>query len=136
MRECDGCTACCEGWWHANIRDHEMYRGRPCFFKKGGGCSIYEDRPDDPCRRFNCAWKTDESIPFWMKPNESKVGLQWMDKDGHRWLRVEEHGKTLDVKVLNWLLHYHIETRSNIQYTIDGGWNWLGDEAFCKYMSE
>ena len=56
-RNCGMCTACCDGWLTANIRGHEMRVGVPCHFRGEGGCTIYQDRPVDPCRGFHCAWR-------------------------------------------------------------------------------
>lgn len=71
-RTCGTCTKCCEGAVHGSVFGHVFFKGSPCrYCVVGSGCSVYEDRPDDPCRTFNCAWITDDSIPEWMKPNIS-----------------------------------------------------------------
>ncbi|MDX1460139.1 MAG: hypothetical protein R3348_03710 [Xanthomonadales bacterium] len=33
-----------------------MSFGKPCQYCSDSGCAIYEFRPRDPCRRFECAW--------------------------------------------------------------------------------
>lgn len=62
-RSCGECTACCDGWLAGTIKGHDMKPGTPCHFMREGSCSIYEDRPQSPCRDFNCAWVLDGS-PF------------------------------------------------------------------------
>ena len=54
MRHCGGCTACCEGWLRAE--DLDMRPGKACKHKTSGGCAIYSDRPEDPCKTFRCGW--------------------------------------------------------------------------------
>lgn len=54
MRQCGGCTACCEGWLRAKNLD--MRPGKACRHRSPNGCAIYPDRPDDPCKKFQCGW--------------------------------------------------------------------------------
>jgi len=69
MRECGDCTACCEGWLPDKALD--MYAGKPCKHRTQGGCSIYSERPENPCKTFRCAW-LDEEATF---PNEMRPDL-------------------------------------------------------------
>jgi hypothetical protein len=55
-RQCGECTACCDGWVAGVIEGHEMKPGTPCHFRGDGCCSIYERRPQYPCRDFVCGW--------------------------------------------------------------------------------
>jgi hypothetical protein len=55
-RECGTCTACCDGWVEGTIYGHEMKPGVPCHFRGEGCCTIYERRPQEPCRSFVCGW--------------------------------------------------------------------------------
>src|SRR3954468_16744056 len=61
-RECGTCTACCDGWVEGTIRGHEMKQGVPCHFRGEGCCTIYDERPPDPCRRFICGWLAPGSL--------------------------------------------------------------------------
>jgi hypothetical protein len=36
---------------------------RPCHFRGVGGCTIYEERPADPCRGFVCGWLQRKPVP-------------------------------------------------------------------------
>ena len=76
MRECGECTACCEGWVEDRLEVAgqviEMYPSKPCDHCTGSGCAIYEDRPEDPCRIFNCVWLQNEAeFPEDMRPDRS-----------------------------------------------------------------
>lgn len=53
-RNCQPCTACCEGWLAS--KNIDMTIGHPCKHCSNGGCDIYDKRPVDPCRTFRCAW--------------------------------------------------------------------------------
>lgn len=73
-RSCGTCTKCCDGWLSATIYGQEVNIGSPCRFAQGGkGCSIYQDRPVDPCVKFECLWLQDETVPDWIKPEEAGV---------------------------------------------------------------
>ena len=54
MRQCGECTACCEGW--VSAKELDMWAGQACKHRTESGCGIYEDRPQDPCRTFQCGW--------------------------------------------------------------------------------
>jgi len=54
VRKCSECTACCEGWLRAEELD--MRPGKACQHRVSGGCAIYPERPDDPCKTFRCGW--------------------------------------------------------------------------------
>ena len=73
-RECQPCTACCDGWVQMVICGVPVYPGRPCQHSTGNGCNDYVNRPKDPCVNFNCGWIVEDSpLPDWMKPNNGKV---------------------------------------------------------------
>ena len=71
-RSCGSCTKCCEGWAYGNIYGQELKPGTPCrFVEAGSGCSIYKNRPVEPCVVFKCAWLEDPEVPDWVKPERS-----------------------------------------------------------------
>ena len=48
--------------------------GSPCGNCVGAGCRIYQTRPLDPCRTFNCAWRAEGSVlAEWMRPDQCKA---------------------------------------------------------------
>ena len=72
-RNCDDCTACCDGRLLLDIFD-KKYVGEPCHFvEPGKGCKIYKHRPKNPCQAFECGWLKDKTFkyPGWLKPNKS-----------------------------------------------------------------
>ena len=54
MRICGECTACCDGWL---VNESMGLRpGNACSHCSVKGCQIYDDRPEEPCQVFDCAW--------------------------------------------------------------------------------
>ena len=53
VRECGGCTACCEV---LDIPRLAKPAGVRCHNLTDQGCGIYDRRPMTPCRDFACAW--------------------------------------------------------------------------------
>ena len=77
-RKCDGCTLCCEGWLAIDSNGIQASLNRPCVnLSCNVGCSIYSQRPTEPCRNFKCLWLTDEhNMASEMKPSITKVVVQ------------------------------------------------------------
>jgi len=115
MRECGDCTACCEGWLPDESLD--MYAGQPCKHRIQGGCSIYSDRPENPCKTFRCAWLDEEAtFPEEMRPDlcgaivlKARYWREWnvmratpvgtqIPSETLEWLRV--HTQKLDVPLI------------------------------------
>ncbi len=70
-KTCQPCTACCDGWVQINVQGLEAYPGKPCPHSTGSGCDDYENRPVDPCRKFECAWVKEGSVlPDDFRPSE------------------------------------------------------------------
>ena len=136
-RSCDACTSCCEGWLSANIKGHEMYPGRPCFYLAENKCTDYEDRPAT-CKSYNCAWKLEPDVfPEWMRPDLSGVIISRivlpMKLDLVHYEVAEAKGK-LDVKTLNWLIQWALDRGHNLFYQIDGKHHSVGSPIFRQSM--
>ena len=135
-RECDGCTKCCEGWATGEAHGHKFYPGRKCFFVGERGCTIYKDRPREPCVNFKCQWLINNDIPEWMKPNLVNVILVEENKNNIKYITVKEAGSPLDSSVLSWLFQEYLSGRiSNIRYELNGGWNFIGTPDFINLMT-
>ena len=135
-RECDGCTACCDGWLVGEIYKKPFYPGCKCHFVTNSGCSIYKKRPNDPCKTFKCEWLVNEDIPSWMKPNLSNTIITYKtSKLGIKYMNVIECGIKLDSSVLSWLIKYCLNKNINLFYKISGGNNYIGSNDFIKEMS-
>lgn len=136
-RECGSCTECCR-WLIGNVYGKEYYPGRPCHFVGDGGCSIYENRPEVPCKAFYCEWIQNLDFPEWMKPTNSKVILRFLSwgKDSKNiFLEARECGEKIDPNALNFLFSYHMRTNIPIKIQIDGGWNFYGPIEFLNYFN-
>lgn len=105
-RECQPCTACCDGWVSMAIGEAEVYPGHPCPHSTGEGCDDYANRPIDPCRNFNCGWIVPDSpLPDWLKLSNAKVIVIFAKI---RWQGVPVDvavpvGKRIPPRALHWL---------------------------------
>lgn len=104
---------------------------------KPGGCSIYADRPEDPCKKFTCVWLSEDFLPAWFRPDQSKVLVTWdfwgPNRD-LRYLKVTERGVKIDSVALNLLYMYHVQTRIPLTVQVDRGWNHYGPYEFVEEM--
>ena len=83
-RECGECTACCQGWAKGEIRGHRMFPGQHCHFLTQGACTIYEERPQSPCRNFVCGWlRVGSPLPEDFRPDRIgviAVPMRWRER--------------------------------------------------------
>lgn len=134
-RSCDGCTACCQGKLSGQVYGIPFHAGRPCHFVGNSGCSIYEKRPDSPCKLYSCAWLNDKILPEWMKPNRSGVLItqrEYIRSGGVKspYWDVTELEAKIDSVVLNWLLSFHVKTQLPMRIQVDRGFHFYGPEDF------
>lgn len=136
-RSCAGCTGCCDGWLKGSAHGYDFWPGRPCHFVTETGCSIYENRPENPCKSYNCLWRTNTSVPEWMKPSECGVVLTEKTIDGIPYIEATELGIKMDSSVLTWIFtKYADDTFKNIKFQVGGGWNWMGSREFVDAISK
>ncbi len=134
-RSCDGCTKCCEGWLTANIKGEDMYPGKPCqFVDIGVGCTIYKDRPKEPCKNFVCMWKAVDEVPLEFKPSECNVILVRHEIEGIPYLNAVEAGELMNPLVLSWFVSYCVARKINAHWTVDGKAFWMGIDPFNNAM--
>jgi len=126
-RECQPCTACCDGWVQMLIGDVAVYPGCPCPHSTGSGCDDYENRPTDPCVNFNCGWVIQGSpLPEWMKPDKGKV-IVIFDKVSWNGFPVDlavPVGKRIPPRSLKYLKRLSEDKRRPLIYTeqiVEGG---------------
>lgn len=136
IRQCDGCTVCCEGWLLGEVYGKKFYPGSPCHFKGEKCCSIYEDRPDYPCKKYKCEWLRNPDIPEWMKPNLSKVLItkKYNKEKGNEFLFVKEMGEKIDSTVLNWLFQYFLKKEISILIEVNGWEYYYESNQSKKYF--
>lgn len=144
-RICGDCTACCEGWFKPNIGEgwferespnhppqpaeiygHQIKPGLGCHFKSSH-CTIYENRPNHPCKTYECAWlkNKNNSIPEWLKPNISKVIITERQREQPSgtpivFWDVTECGEQIISSHLNWILIFCEKNDIPVKYRIDG----------------
>lgn len=138
-RQCSGCTACCEGHLHGHAHGHKFFNGRPCHFMNHDGCSIYQDRPIDPCVTYRCAWlmDTQKLLPEWMKPSESGVIISertWGPDKKPYW-EMLEMGKPIKSSVLIWFMLYHTQSNIAMSIQVERGWYYFGPPDFVQFMT-
>lgn len=140
-RECGSCTECCQGWLVGKVHEHNFYPGKPCHYVCEEGCSIYEDRPERPCRSFECEWLVNDNIPEWMRPDRCKVILICQDweyegeSQGPYLLSVEA-GQKIDSKVLAWLFEVHLNDNIPMKIEVSGGHRWYGNKKFLEFSEK
>ncbi len=105
-RQCQPCTACCDGWVRITVKGFEARPGHPCPFSTGSGCADYPNRPEIPCRRFQCGWVQQGSpLPEWMRPDRARVMVLPAQGDWQG-LPVDlavPVGRRIPPRALNWL---------------------------------
>jgi len=119
-RTCQSCTACCDGWVQMVIGGVPVYPGHPCPHSTGCCCDDYENRPEDPCRRFECGWVARGSpLPIWMKPNRGKV-IVFFNKTSWAGLPVDlavPVGKRIPQRSLSYLKEFSRRNNRPLIYT-------------------
>lgn len=129
-RSCGSCHKCCEGWLEATIYDKKMHPGRPCFFLEKGeqGCTIYADRPENPCITYSCSWLEEPDVfPSWLKPNLTNaiITKKKIDDTELTYYEVSEAGSKMDSSVLHWIFMWALRTQTSIMYQIEGKFHTL-----------
>jgi len=142
-RSCGTCTKCCEGYLLATVGDIDLFPGKPCHFVEiNSGCSVYEDRPEDPCRVFKCEWLTQPLIPEWLKPNLSNVIFVSYDPNpdypldnikAYGYTALVEAGGKLTAQTLSWAIAHYTFNGFNLYWEYDHGTGGaIGSEDFLK----
>jgi len=113
-RACNGCTKCCE-WLSAEAYGFKFGNGLACTFLKDHGCGIYECRPNG-CKAFQCHWKTESTIPEWLKPDQVNVIMAEERLSRFTYISVVYAGKP-DKRVFDWMSE---QSRLGVNFLI---WN-------------
>ena len=89
------------------IRGHEMKPGVPCHFRGAVGCTIYDERPEQPCRSFFCAWRLEGNpFPDAFRPDRLGVivlAMRWRDRRAYYLVPA---GREPDAALLEWMREY------------------------------
>jgi SEC-C motif-containing protein len=137
VRACGECTACCDGWVAGVIEGHEMKPGTPCFFRGEGCCTIYERRPQHPCRNFVCGWlQTGSPFPDDWRPDQLGVMVITMKWRGREAYVLRSTSRDPDEKLLEWMREFSLRTGRPFFYEIAGERFGFGPAEFQREMSE
>jgi hypothetical protein len=138
-RQCGTCTACCDGWLRITVQGHAVHPGKPCPFSSGHNCTIYETRPQDPCRAFICGWLAHNSpLPDWMRPDRAGLILlpanfTWRGLPVDVAVPVGERPKQ---KALDWLKAFATAKGRPLLYRIGEDWYAFGPPDFQTEMRD
>jgi hypothetical protein len=138
-RACGTCTACCDGWLKIEVYGHKVDRGQPCPFSSGHDCTIYDRRPQVPCREFECAWRLRNSpLPEWMRPDKADTivlasNFVWRGVPVDVAVPIGERPKR---KALEWLKAFATARQRLLLFAIAGDWYAFGPPAFQTEMHE
>lgn len=137
QRQCGSCTACCDGWLASTIYGHDMKPGQPCHFVQAGGCSIYERRPDSPCREFACTWVVPDSpLPDSFKPDQLGIIIIAIKWRGQQAYRLCSAGRDPDPALLAWMANFSRHTGRPFFYEEAGETLGYGSPAFQQELLE
>lgn len=147
-RQCQPCTACCDGWVRMTIHGQDVYPGKPCVHSTGAGCNDYTNRPVDPCVKFACGWVIPQSpLPDWMQPNHSRTMVLF---EQYRWRGIPVDlavpvGRRIPGRALDWLknfcsrhgrlLIYTEQIKENGQYSREQNYLAFGPQVFLQEVA-
>jgi hypothetical protein len=131
-KSCEGCTKCCEGYLTAEVNGVQIGGDGCSLVVKGVGCSVYETRPQDPCRSFECFWKASNIMPMEFKPSEVGVIISTPQIDGIPYLHLVEAGNKVPAEVLSWFLEWVFKNQLNAEWQIGDTWHVFGSRDFLK----
>jgi hypothetical protein len=135
-RQCGECTACCDGWVSGVIEGHEMKPGTPCFFRGDHCCTIYERRPQHPCRSFVCGWlQPDSPFPEGFRPDKLGVIVIPMKWRGREAYVLRSAGRDPDDRLIEWMQQFSLRTQRPFFYEIAGERFGFGPPEFQQEMA-
>ena len=136
-RSCGTCTKCCEGHLASMINGQPMYPGKPCYLLEiGKGCSDYDNRPEKPCRVFNCEWLINPEVPENLKPEKSGVIISWQKIDGIRFLKMTKAPNEPNTDSTTWFIQYILRNGINGAWDSDTKKYWVGSPEFMAAMNK
>lgn len=110
-----------------------MRPGTPCHFRGVGGCTIYADRPADPCRGFICGWLRDGS-PFPESFRPDRLGVIILAKPWRNRVAyvLVSAGREPDADLLEWMRQLSIATGTPFLFHPEGRPRGYGSAEFQK----
>jgi hypothetical protein len=136
-RSCDGCTKCCDGTLNTEVFDQRLYPGSPCkYVAFDVGCTVHEERPEYPCRIFQCQWIEDDSLPAWIKPSISGVIIMTKEVDGIPFVQMTSGIHPPTVETLSWFFTWAKSKYENVYWTLGTAFYYLGSQEFCDAIAK
>jgi hypothetical protein len=114
-----------------------MRPGQHCHFLLEGACSIYEERPQSPCRNFVCGWLAAGShFPDGFRPDQAGViivPMRWRDRPAYVLLSA---GNDPGPDMLAWMRQHAQATGSPFFYAENGERTGYGPPEFLLEMQQ
>jgi len=113
-----------------------MFAGQPCHFLGDGACTIYEERPQSPCRNFVCGWLMPGSaLPESFRPHRVGVivvPLLWRARPAYVLLSA---GRDPGDELLLWMRNYSQASGHPFFFQRSGERFGFGPHEFLAEMS-
>jgi hypothetical protein len=136
MRNCEGCTKCCEGTLSGTVKEITFYKGKPCHLCiTNKGCADYANRPEQQCVNFKCEWLKNINLPEWFKPSTSNLIRTSESINTISYIRVLETDGIIGAEYLSWLVSWAIKDSINLLWQCKGGYNYIGSSEFVTIMN-
>jgi hypothetical protein len=114
-----------------------MHPGQHCHFLREGACTIYDQRPQSPCRNFVCGWLQPGSpLPEEFRPDKAGVivvPMRWRDRPC--WVLLSA-GRDPDEPMLEWMRAHAQATGSPFYYQHEGERLGYGPAEFLFEMQD
>lgn len=112
-----------------------MFPGKPCHFVAiGKGCTEYDERPEQPCKKFLCGWRVIDEMPDSFKPSESHVIFAFYQtpKNKIQYLKIVKAPTNPSIEVLTWAVIYAVNNKINLAWDVNDKTYYIGDIKFCE----
>jgi hypothetical protein len=110
-----------------------MSPGNPCtFVQEGIGCSIYKDRPKDPCKLFECSWKASDFVPIEFSPKATGQIISTQITEGIPYMLMSYAGKDVTAEMLSWFVTFVIGRQLNAEWSVDDQVHAIGSPDFIS----
>jgi hypothetical protein len=113
-----------------------MFPGQHCHFLSEGACTIYEERPQSPCRNFVCGYLAPGSpFPEDFRPDKTGViivPMRWQGRPAYVLLAA---GNDPSADMLAWMQVHARATGSPFFYAVNGERTGYGPPEFQQEMA-
>ena len=131
-KTCGTCQRCCDGTYTDTINGHVMGNGKPCYFLAKDGCSIYEDRPEKPCKEYKCLWLEYDEVPDFMKPENSGALIDTRSgSNGRPYVLIEGSESSYSAEVFFYAMEFAQKRNMPLAYKRGNGFSFMGNKEEC-----